>query len=98
MASRRHTFTSADRAFDEDVDSDNPMQKDEEEAKLERLLFGDVAGFQGALKRHEVDSGALVTLPGSDAESVEAGEEQEDGGLAEVDDTDVGPLIVFAVA
>ena len=96
MASRRHAFASVDRAYSEDVDSANPMEKDEDEAKLERLVFGDVAGFQGALKGHEVDSGALVKVPGSDAESVVPDEEQEDGGLAEVDDTDVSPLIISA--
>ena len=96
MASRRHAFASVDRVYNEDVASDSPMEKDEDEAKLEGLLFGDVAGFQGALKGHEVDSGALVKLPGSDAESVASDEEQEDGGLAEVDDTDVSPLIISA--
>lgn len=91
MGSRQPAFASPDRAYEDNIDSDGSVGKDEDEAKLERLLFGDV-GFQDALKGHEIDSGSLLPKRGSDSESMDEDEEDEDGALVDVDDTDVSVL------
>ncbi|EKD20672.1 uncharacterized protein L3040_006392 [Drepanopeziza brunnea f. sp. 'multigermtubi'] len=69
-----------------EVESDNEsveaMEKDEEEEELDRLVFGDVAGFQ-----HMLGQGMDVDSEGSDRE---VGEESSDsGGLEHVQDADL---------
>ena len=104
----RSPFENA-RATQEDSDvemnsntsdsSDDIPEKDESEKKLEKLLFGDDEGFQGALKGQKERS--LLALSqesgdeGSDADRGEnGGEDQELDG---VDDADVciSPLSSF---
>lgn len=74
------------------AEEDKAPEKDEAEKKLERMLFGDDEGFQGAL-RSQQDRGMLALTTQSDDESA-AGEEGEDDdgddkGLEGVDDADV---------
>ena len=74
------------------AEEDEAPEKDEAEKKLERMLFGDDEGFQGAL-RSQQDRGMLALTTQSDDESA-AGEEGEDDdgddkGLEGVDDADV---------
>lgn len=74
------------------VEEDEAPEKDEAEKKLERMLFGDDEGFQGAL-RSQQDRGMMALTTQSDGES--AGEEDgesddgDDKGLEGVDDADV---------
>lgn len=70
--------------------TDGIPEKDEAEKKLERLLFGDDEGFQGALKSQKERS--LIALSkesddeGSDAGHREDGtEDQELDGIADAD-------------
>ncbi|EEQ31839.1 U3 snoRNP protein [Microsporum canis] len=65
--------------------SEDIMEKDETEEKLERLLFGDSEGFHSALKEREVStSNGLVLADGSDS-----GDGLRDGGDSEDDLADV---------
>lgn len=41
------------------VESDDPMEKDENELELERMVFGDEAGFYADLKSHKTCSGVI---------------------------------------
>ena len=66
-------------------------EKDEAEKKLERMLFGDDEGFQGAL-RSQQDRGLMALTTQSDDESAgeeEGGDDADDIGLEGVDDADV---------
>ncbi|PGH12522.1 hypothetical protein AJ80_06683 [Polytolypa hystricis UAMH7299] len=75
---------------DDDYDSeDEPMPKDETEEKLEKLLFGDTAGFHSALKDHEVGSTELVRRKGTGEDSDMEISGDEEGDLADVDDADL---------
>ena len=74
------------------AEEDEAPEKDEAEKKLERMLFGDDEGFQGAL-RSQQDRGMMALTTQSDDESA-GGEEGEDDdgddkGLEGVDDADV---------
>lgn len=74
------------------AEEDEAPEKDEAEKKLERMLFGDDEGFQGALKSQQ-DRGMMALTTQSDDESA-GGEEAEDDdgddkGLEGVDDADV---------
>ena len=75
-------------------EEDEAPEKDEAEKKLERMLFGDDEGFQGAL-RSQQDRGMMALTTQSDDESAGEGEgegEDDDGddkGLEGVDDADV---------
>lgn len=71
-------------------------EKDEAEKKLERMLFGDDQGFQGAL-RDQQDRGLMALATQGDEEDGGAeeggkeGEQEDDGkGLEDVADADVG--------
>lgn len=70
--------------------SEDIMEKDETEEKLERLLFGDSEGFHSALKEREVStSNGLVLADGSDSgDGLRDGGDSEDD-LADVPDEDV---------
>ncbi|KAJ9384570.1 hypothetical protein DTO063F5_4640 [Paecilomyces variotii] len=62
-------------------------KKDETEEKLERLLFGDDAGFHEALKSHRTPVTMDLVLQADSDE--EEGEGEEEGGLDDVADADL---------
>ena len=70
-----------ENTFDVESDSDEEPELDETEAELERLVFGDSAGFREALKQfgQEEQDGGL------EAEQVT--------GLEGLDDADVGQAL-----
>ena len=70
---------------DEDMDiesgeDDEELEKDETEVELERLIFGDSAGFKDGLKD-------VALVDGEDDEDTRA------GGLEGLDDADVGQAL-----
>ncbi|KAE8350239.1 WD40-repeat-containing domain protein [Aspergillus coremiiformis] len=66
-------------------EDDDVPEKDEAERKLERLLFGDVEGFHGALKSQKERS--LMALSNeSDEEDSEAVDEENEGEAQALDD------------
>lgn len=78
-----------------EVNSNDPMEKDEVEEELERLVFGDEDGFKRGLQ--------LQTQPGLDDASGEDEEEEpeipdgndhSDEGLEGIDDADVGGSVI----
>lgn len=83
-----------DGASDGEEEVENVPEKDEAEKKLERILFGDDQGFQGAL-RDQQDRGLMALAAQSDeedggAEGEKEGEGDDDGkGLEDVADADV---------
>ncbi|KLJ09776.1 hypothetical protein EMPG_14809 [Blastomyces silverae] len=83
-----HGASEDDDLIDNASSEDEPMPKDETEEKLERLLFGDAAGFHDALREHEVEGMELVPRD-SGSEDGEGGGEEEEGGLEHVDDADL---------
>lgn len=83
--------TAMNQHVDEDIEMDDETSSDEEsipeadesEKKLERMLFGDDAGFMGALKSQQERADAMQLTLYSDEESGSAdegaeGEEGED--------------------
>ncbi|KAJ5172363.1 hypothetical protein N7492_004956 [Penicillium capsulatum] len=87
-------------AVDEDIDMDDETsededdlpEKDESEKKLERMLFGDDEGFMGALRSQQerADAMALTLQSGEESGSAdEAGEEDDDHALENMDDSDL---------
>ncbi|EYE93884.1 WD40 repeat domain-containing protein [Aspergillus ruber CBS 135680] len=88
-----HSDVEMDNGAEENADEEVVREKDETEKKLERMLFGDDEGFQGALKSQQ-DRGLMAWGTMSDDESVGEGEEGEgsDGEekeLGDVDDSDL---------
>ncbi|KKZ68033.1 hypothetical protein EMCG_06243 [[Emmonsia] crescens] len=83
-----HGASSDDGHSDNAGSGDEPMPKDETEEKLERLLFGDTAGFHDALREHDVEGMELV-LRDSGSEDGKGDGEEEEGGLEGVDDADL---------
>lgn len=73
-----------------EVVENDPMEKDEVEEELERLVFGDDAAFKRGLELHGAHD--LDGLPdgtyGAEAEEGN-GEESADQGLEHLDDADV---------
>ncbi|KAL1866954.1 U3 snoRNP protein [Paecilomyces lecythidis] len=63
------------------------LEKDETEEKLERLLFGDDAGFHEALKSHRTPGAMDLVL--RDASDEEEGEGEDEEGLDDVSDADL---------
>lgn len=63
------------------------MEKDETELELEKLVFGDEAGFREGLSTYHSTQAALSPL--SDDEVLRDGGE----GLTRIDDADVGPVV-----
>jgi hypothetical protein len=85
-----HTPTQvAELLVEIDASSPDPMEKDEAEEELERLVFGNESGFRDALKSRKPVNRELALLEDNEAED---GETQSDGeeGLGDVDDADVG--------
>ena len=75
------------------AEEDDSMEKDETELELEKLIFGDSAGFQEGLKLYRQED---IELDSPDDEESEAGddgagdkEENVEQGLETVDDADV---------
>ena len=88
-----HIDVEMDNDTEQDADEEVVREKDDTEKKLERMLFGDDEGFQGALKSQQ-DRGLMAWGAMSDDESDGEGEEGEasDGEekeLGDVDDSDV---------
>ncbi len=72
----------------EGLESDDPLEKDETELELEKLVFGDEAGFYDGLKSHQ--EGAFRTrLEAAEYHQDMAQISDEDQGLRGVDDADV---------
>jgi hypothetical protein len=74
-------FDSSDS--DEDADKDE-VQERLEEAELEKLVFGDAVGFREGLKKHKDVNRRRRTQE-------DEAEEDQDEGLQDVPDNDVGP-------
>lgn len=94
-----HSDVEMDNDAEEDADEEVVREKDETEKKLERMLFGDDEGFQGALKSQQ-DRGLMAWGAMSDDESAREGEEgegsdEEEKELGDVDDSDVCRLDRF---
>lgn len=71
----------------EELDSDEPMEKDEAEIELEKLVFGDESGFHEGLKSYKDHSTDLGDLVDGDQQQVQDG--LEEGNLEGLDDADV---------
>lgn len=71
----------------EGLDSDETMEKDEVEMKLEKMVFGDKAGFHEGLKSHRDASTDLRDLVDGDRQQAQDG--LGEGNLEGLDDTDV---------
>ncbi|KAF6223176.1 hypothetical protein HO173_013223 [Letharia columbiana] len=71
----------------EGLDSDEPMEKDEVEMKLEKMVFGDKAGFHEGLKSHRDASTDLRDLVDGDRQQAQDG--LGEGNLEGLDDTDL---------
>lgn len=77
-------------AMDDDfegLDSDEPMEKDETEIELEKLVFGDDSGFHEGLKSYKDASNHLRDLVDGDKQQVQDG--LEEGILEGLDDSDL---------
>ncbi len=71
----------------EGLESD-PMEEDETELELEKLVFGDEKGFHDNLKLHKKNS--LIQYPSIAEEAGEKGQEEaEDQGFEGLDDSAV---------
>ena len=80
----------------EGLDSDDPMEKDEIELELEKLVFGDEAGFHEGLRSHR--EGVPLTKFDTSTELEDAAEvSDEDPGLEGVDDAGVSTLAILVV-
>lgn len=84
----KHAQSDDDMDDETSSDEDDVPEKDEAEKKLERLLFGDDAGFHGALKSQGHDSMALTVQTDDSASGEEEGE-GDDKGLEDMADADV---------
>lgn len=81
------------RFYDEDGNHATKVipEKDETEEKLEKLLFGDDAGFHDALKSHQTRGTWDLVL--QDESDKSEGEDEEEDGLENVADADVSGLL-----
>ncbi|PGH19048.1 hypothetical protein AJ79_00082 [Helicocarpus griseus UAMH5409] len=75
-----------DGSENESGGEDEPMPKDETEEKLERLLFGDTAGFRDALREWEGEGMELVL---ASEEEGEGEDEEGEEGMEGIDDSDL---------
>ena len=69
------------------LDSDDPMEKDETEVELEKLVFGDDAGFLEGIKSHRQEGARLDFEQLEEGEDVDAdvGEDEALEGIADAD-------------
>lgn len=74
--------SEVEQESDVEINVDGEPEKDETEQELERLVFGDSAGFRDGLRE------------GSDEEAEDDGEEEDEGvtGLEGLDDAQVGQI------
>lgn len=72
-------------------DSDDPVEKDETEIELEKLLFGDNTGFHESLKSRGAGFGSLFPLADEQSQPGDV-DELDNEGLEEVNDADVRKL------
>lgn len=79
----------------EGLDSDNRIEKDETEVELEKLVFGDDAGFHEGLRSY--NEGAFPTQLEANAEDQQntAQVSDEEQGLQGVEDEDVRALVML---
>lgn len=72
------------------LDNDEPVEKDEVEIELEKLVFGNKSGFQQGLISHG-DNTSSQTL--QDFEKIEEDDHttEEEKAIHDVEDADVGP-------
>ncbi|KAG5289372.1 U3 snoRNA associated protein [Histoplasma ohiense] len=87
-----HGASDGDDFADNAISESEQIPKDATEERLERLLFGDAAGFHDALR--DRDAGAMeIALRDGASEGEDGGveeeEAQEEGGLEHVDDADL---------
>lgn len=71
---------------DENMSSEEELEKDATELELEKLVFGDAAGFKDNIREFRT---ALAYGEGTDAVEVSA---EQDGRLAVIDDADVSKM------
>ena len=78
------------------LEDGGPMEKDETELELEKLVFGDDAGFREGLKLYRNDT--VDTSDERSGEDVAAGsaEDAEVGDLNAVDDVDVSQALQYS--
>ena len=81
----------------EELDSDDSLEKDETELELEKLVFGDGAGFYDGLKSYQ--EGAIRTKSKANAEYHQDVSQisDEDQGLKGVDDADVRSMATLTI-
>jgi U3 small nucleolar RNA-associated protein 18 len=78
-----------------EVNSNDPLEKDEVEEELERLVFGDEDGFKRGLQLQARDG--LEDASGEDEEQepeIPDGNDRSDEGLEGVDDADVSGSVI----
>ena len=75
----------------EGLDSEDPMEKDDTEVELEKLVFGDDAGFHEGLKFHQSTFSKDLDTNAEDQQDA-ARPSDEAHGLQAVDDADVRTL------
>ncbi|KAI2785748.1 hypothetical protein POX_h09507 [Penicillium oxalicum] len=89
--------TAKSHSADEDIDMDDETssdeesipEKDEDELKLERMLFGDDEGFMSALKAQQQREDGMRLVVHSDESADEEGEDEEEVDLANIPDSDL---------
>lgn len=77
--------------------SDESVEKDEAELELEKLVFGDDAGFRAGLSAHQPTCSKLQRVEVTEAEELNTLSRAEHG-LEAVDDEDVRSLILILQA
>ena len=77
------------------VESDDPMEKDENELQLERMVFGDEAGFQSNLRYHAAEDDLVEVEHHGEIHEQDFSIKEERAGLEGVADTDVGPSLMI---
>ncbi|KAL9621889.1 MAG: hypothetical protein Q9160_003710 [Pyrenula sp. 1 TL-2023] len=85
-STRKFHNNVTNNALDTDTDSDEPMEKDETEDRLEKLLFGDDAGFYNSLDNFEQGKD-LILAEGSTSQEGSPSSQEDD--LKNVDDRDL---------
>ena len=90
-AMNQHVDEDIEMGDETSSDEESIPEADESEKKLERMLFGDDAGFMGALKSQQERADAMQLTLFSDEESGSAdeGAEDEQGDLDNMADADV---------
>lgn len=81
-----------------DVEDNAAMEKDATEAELERLVFGDEAGFREGIKSHVQQAASAFATDGDEAPREQTPEDEQDEALEGLDDSAVGNNTVGSVA